>query len=188
MKKPHLAFGGGPHFCIGNQLARLEGQVSILRMVQQFPNMRLAVRLPERVHNFALRVFNPFPFYGSLQFGLHVHSNEAWNAYVNEGRSRNRMEGPRRCNGWSRRCWSEKVGRQSQRRFVIGWFLGAIWVQTIVNKAESRVSVKDQNCAGNVRPGGTGPTAPLPIARQPHPPIGAELKFPRREESYPGIR
>lgn len=61
LNNPHLAFGGGPHFCIGNQLARLEGQVVILRMVQRFPNMRLADRLPARAQNFSLRGFQSLP-------------------------------------------------------------------------------------------------------------------------------
>jgi cytochrome P450 len=61
LNNPHLAFGGGPHFCIGNQLARLEGQVSILRMVQRFPKLRLADRLPTRAHNFSLRGFQSLP-------------------------------------------------------------------------------------------------------------------------------
>src|SRR5215831_16633525 len=39
---PHLAFGAGAHSCIGNQLARLEGQVVIWKLLQKFPQMRLA--------------------------------------------------------------------------------------------------------------------------------------------------
>ena len=57
----HIAFGAGPHFCIGNQLARLEGQVSILRMAQQFPNMRLAAETPTHAPNFSFRGFKSLP-------------------------------------------------------------------------------------------------------------------------------
>ena len=39
----HLTFAFGKHFCLGNQLARLEGQISIGGLVRRFPSMRLAV-------------------------------------------------------------------------------------------------------------------------------------------------
>jgi len=39
----HVTFAFGKHFCLGNQLARLEGQIAIGALVQRFPNMRLAV-------------------------------------------------------------------------------------------------------------------------------------------------
>jgi cytochrome P450 PksS len=39
----HLTFAFGKHFCLGNQLARLEGQLAIGELVRRFPHMRLAV-------------------------------------------------------------------------------------------------------------------------------------------------
>jgi cytochrome P450 len=57
----HLAFGAGGHFCIGNQLARLEGQVAILRLVQRFPQMRLTSQTPEWAANFGLRGLKTLP-------------------------------------------------------------------------------------------------------------------------------
>jgi len=38
----HLAFGSGIHFCLGAQLARLEGQIAISAAVRRFPALRLA--------------------------------------------------------------------------------------------------------------------------------------------------
>ena len=61
LNNAHLAFGAGPHFCIGNQLARLEGQVAILRMVQKFPRMQLASERPEWAPNIGLRGLRALP-------------------------------------------------------------------------------------------------------------------------------
>jgi hypothetical protein len=41
-RKPHVAFGGGAHICIGAPLARLEAQIALTKLFQRFPNLRLA--------------------------------------------------------------------------------------------------------------------------------------------------
>lgn len=38
----HVAFGGGPHHCLGAALARLEGRVAVERMAARFPGLALA--------------------------------------------------------------------------------------------------------------------------------------------------
>ncbi len=44
---PHLSFASGPHFCIGNQLARMELRVALERLLDAFPGMRLDPDAPE---------------------------------------------------------------------------------------------------------------------------------------------
>jgi cytochrome P450 len=39
----HVAFGLGPHYCLGAPLARLEGRVAIGSLIKRFPDLRLAV-------------------------------------------------------------------------------------------------------------------------------------------------
>lgn len=50
----HLAFGFGTHFCLGNQLARLEISLMQERLLKRLPDMRLAsdAELPLRPANF----------------------------------------------------------------------------------------------------------------------------------------
>jgi cholest-4-en-3-one 26-monooxygenase len=50
----HLAFGFGTHFCLGNQLARLELSMMQTRLLERLPDMRLANEggLPLRPANF----------------------------------------------------------------------------------------------------------------------------------------
>lgn len=51
---PHLAFGFGNHFCLGNQLARIEGRLMFERVLARLPDMELATSapLPRRPANF----------------------------------------------------------------------------------------------------------------------------------------
>jgi len=37
---PHLAFGKGPHYCLGAPLARLEAQIAIPALLRRAPNLR----------------------------------------------------------------------------------------------------------------------------------------------------
>jgi cytochrome P450 len=39
----HIAFGHGPHACIGAALARMEGQIAISTVLRRLPHLRLAV-------------------------------------------------------------------------------------------------------------------------------------------------
>jgi cytochrome P450 len=59
-KKPHVAFGGGAHICIGAPLARLEAQVALLRLFERFPDLRLAD--PE-----AAPTWRTLPFFRGLE-------------------------------------------------------------------------------------------------------------------------
>ena len=59
----HLAFGHGPHFCLGASLARLEGQIAISTLIQRLPNLRLSVA-PDQLRwrgTFVLRGLEALP-------------------------------------------------------------------------------------------------------------------------------
>lgn len=59
----HLAFGQGPHYCIGAPLARLEGQIAINTLLQRMPNLRLNVA-PDQIRwrgAFVLRGLEALP-------------------------------------------------------------------------------------------------------------------------------
>jgi len=59
-RRPHVAFGGGAHICIGAPLARLEAQVALLRLFERFPNLRFAD--PD-----AQPVWRTLPFFRGLE-------------------------------------------------------------------------------------------------------------------------
>jgi cytochrome P450 len=61
LNNQHLAFSAGLHFCIGAQLARLEGQVALLNLVQRFPKMKLTGPRPEYAPTFGFRGLKSLP-------------------------------------------------------------------------------------------------------------------------------
>jgi cytochrome P450 len=61
LNNQHLAFSAGPHACIGGQLARLEGQVALLNLVQRFPKMKLTGLRPEWASTFGFRGIKSLP-------------------------------------------------------------------------------------------------------------------------------
>jgi cytochrome P450 PksS len=65
----HLAFGLGPHFCLGAPLARLEGEIAISTLLRRAPDLRLTVP-PERLRwrrGLLLRGLEALPVEVSIQ-------------------------------------------------------------------------------------------------------------------------
>ena len=57
-----LSFGGGIHYCLGAQLARIEGEVAISTLLRRLPNLRLDdVDHPDWRQTFVLRGLNKLP-------------------------------------------------------------------------------------------------------------------------------
>src|SRR3546814_4065513 len=60
-RSAHLAFGFGPHLCLGERLARLQAEVVLLEMLRRFPNIHLSGPEPEWNDHFALRELKALP-------------------------------------------------------------------------------------------------------------------------------
>jgi cytochrome P450 len=58
-KPVHLTFGHGIHYCIGTHLARAQAEISIRRVFERFPGIRLAVHPSELRYQPALLVRAP---------------------------------------------------------------------------------------------------------------------------------
>ena len=59
----HLAFGAGPHLCLGMTLARRELEVSLGRLIQRMPRLRFDEQRPlrRRADNMVLRGLESLP-------------------------------------------------------------------------------------------------------------------------------
>jgi cytochrome P450 len=57
-----LSFGGGIHYCLGAQLARIEGEIAIATLLRRLPDLRLDnVDRPDWRQTFVLRGLNKLP-------------------------------------------------------------------------------------------------------------------------------
>lgn len=60
-RKPIQTFGGGPHFCLGMNLARLELQMVFHALLSRFPQMQLLEVPPPRVKTFQQQSYTRVP-------------------------------------------------------------------------------------------------------------------------------
>ncbi|MEA2900998.1 MAG: pimeloyl-[acyl-carrier protein] synthase [Actinomycetota bacterium] len=51
----HLGLGGGPHFCLGATLARIEAQAAFAAVLRRFPHLELATERPTYRDHFVIR-------------------------------------------------------------------------------------------------------------------------------------
>jgi cytochrome P450 len=58
---PHLAFGQGPHVCIGAALTHLEVELTLGTLLQRWPDLQLAQNAPEYLHNPLYRGLKTLP-------------------------------------------------------------------------------------------------------------------------------
>ena len=57
-----MSFGGGIHYCLGAQLAKIEAEVAILSLLERFPNLRLDDPVnPQWRDTFVLRGLKTMP-------------------------------------------------------------------------------------------------------------------------------
>lgn len=56
-RKPSASFSGGPHFCLGAGLAKLELEMVFGELIRRFPTMTLADRSPVRIRAFHQRAY-----------------------------------------------------------------------------------------------------------------------------------
>lgn len=57
----HVSFGGGPHYCLGASLARLEAGIALPRLVRRFPNLEPAYDAPAWIPRVGLRGVETLP-------------------------------------------------------------------------------------------------------------------------------
>lgn len=62
-RNPHVAFGGGPHYCVGAPMARLEFEEVLGRMLQRFPKLSLADPQPHWRPGFNMRALETLRLY-----------------------------------------------------------------------------------------------------------------------------
>ncbi len=60
-----LAFGAGPHYCLGHALSRMEGQIGLTRLLKRFPSMSV-VGEPTMLKRYTLRGYGSLPVTLSL--------------------------------------------------------------------------------------------------------------------------
>lgn len=57
----HLSFGGGIHFCVGAELARLEGRIAFERLAKRLPGLRVDTDAPAWREGFLFRGMSALP-------------------------------------------------------------------------------------------------------------------------------